>query len=69
MLDRLNIDQPRWSELTSIEEINRFADKVGFPLLIRPSYVLSGAAMNVVSKNRELEHFLPWPPKYPNSIR
>ncbi len=58
MLDRLGIDQPRWSELTSIEEINRFADKVGFPLLIRPSYVLSGAAMNVVSNKTEMEQFL-----------
>jgi carbamoyl-phosphate synthase large subunit len=58
MLDRLEIDQPRWSELTSIEEINAFIDKVGFPLLIRPSYVLSGAAMNVVSNAGELEHFL-----------
>jgi carbamoyl-phosphate synthase large subunit len=58
MLDRLGIDQPRWSELTSIGEINRFADKVGFPLLIRPSYVLSGAAMNVVSNKTEMEQFL-----------
>ncbi len=58
MLDSLDIDQPRWSEMTSIEEIHGFADKVGFPLLIRPSYVLSGAAMNVVSNKTELEHFL-----------
>jgi carbamoyl-phosphate synthase large subunit len=58
MLDKLNIDQPRWSELTSIEDINNFVDKVGFPVLIRPSYVLSGAAMNVVSNKDELEHFL-----------
>ncbi len=58
MLDRLGIDQPRWSELSSIEEIHGFADKVGFPLLIRPSYVLSGAAMNVVSNKTEMEHFL-----------
>lgn len=58
MLDRLGIDQPRWSELTSIDDINRFTDRVGFPLLIRPSYVLSGAAMNVVSNKSEMEHFL-----------
>ena len=58
MCDELGIDQPRWRELTSMEDIYRFADEVGFPLLIRPSYVLSGAAMNVVSNRGELEHFL-----------
>ncbi|MFA6403388.1 MAG: carbamoyl-phosphate synthase (glutamine-hydrolyzing) large subunit [Salinivirgaceae bacterium] len=58
MCDKLEIDQPRWNELTSIDDIYGFADKVGFPLLIRPSYVLSGAAMNVVSNKVELEHFL-----------
>lgn len=58
MLDALGIDQPRWQELSSISEINRFADEVGFPLLIRPSYVLSGAAMNVVSNKKEMEYFL-----------
>ena len=58
MLDKLGIDQPRWNELTSINDIYAFADQVGFPLLIRPSYVLSGAAMNVVSNKKELEHFL-----------
>jgi len=58
MLDRLKIDQPRWKELTSMDDIYRFADDVGFPVLIRPSYVLSGAAMNVVSNKDELEHFL-----------
>ncbi len=58
MLDELEIDQPRWKELTSIEGINGFAREVGFPLLVRPSYVLSGAAMNVVSNSEELEHFL-----------
>ena len=58
MLDRLGVDQPRWSQLSSIGEIHRFADRVGFPLLIRPSYVLSGAAMNVVSNKSELDHFL-----------
>ncbi|MDA3821499.1 MAG: ATP-grasp domain-containing protein, partial [Bacteroidales bacterium] len=58
LLDKLGIDQPRWKELTSLEEINEFADEVNFPLLIRPSYVLSGAAMNVVSNREELEHFL-----------
>ncbi len=58
MCDELGIDQPRWKELSSLSEIYRFADEVGFPLLIRPSYVLSGAAMNVVSNRGELEHFL-----------
>lgn len=58
MLDRLHIDQPRWSELTSFEDINKFIEKVGFPVLVRPSYVLSGAAMNVCSNNDELERFL-----------
>jgi len=58
MLDRLGIDQPEWQELTSIEDIHRFVDMVDFPVLIRPSYVLSGAAMNVVSNRDELEHFL-----------
>jgi carbamoyl-phosphate synthase large subunit len=58
MLDDLCIDQPRWKELTSIEETNNFINTVGFPVLIRPSYVLSGAAMNVVSNKEELEHFL-----------
>ena len=58
LLDRLNIDQPRWARLSTIEEIHKFADIVGFPLLIRPSYVLSGAAMNVVSNPDQLEHFL-----------
>ncbi len=58
MLDALEIDQPVWKELTSMEEIHVFANKVGFPVLIRPSYVLSGAAMNVVSNKEELEHFL-----------
>jgi len=58
MLDDLKIDQPRWKELTSMDDIYRFVDEVGFPVLIRPSYVLSGAAMNVVSNKDELEHFL-----------
>jgi carbamoyl-phosphate synthase large subunit len=58
LCDKLNIDQPRWKELTSIEEIYEFIDQVGFPVLIRPSYVLSGAAMNVVSNKNEMEHFL-----------
>ena len=58
MLDRLGIDQPRWKELSSLEEIYSFLDVVGFPLLVRPSYVLSGAAMNVVSNREELEGFL-----------
>jgi carbamoyl-phosphate synthase large subunit len=58
LLDKLGIDQPRWQEMTSMVEISEFITKVGFPVLIRPSYVLSGAAMNVVSNNEELEHFL-----------
>ncbi len=58
MLDELDIDQPRWREMSSLDEIYDFASQVGFPLLIRPSYVLSGAAMNVVSNNSELEYFL-----------
>lgn len=58
MLDSLGINQPRWKELTSMDDIYSFADEVGFPLLIRPSYVLSGAAMNVVSNKEELNHFL-----------
>ncbi len=58
LLDKLEVDQPRWSELTSIDDIFTFVDAVGFPVLIRPSYVLSGAAMNVVSNKDELEHFL-----------
>ncbi len=58
MLDQLGIDQPRWEEASSLEDINRFVERVGFPVLIRPSYVLSGAAMNVVSNREELEHFL-----------
>lgn len=58
MLDRLGIDQPRWRELTSLEDINRFIAEVGFPVLVRPSYVLSGAAMNVCSNHEELVRFL-----------
>nr|WP_321407411.1 carbamoyl-phosphate synthase (glutamine-hydrolyzing) large subunit [uncultured Carboxylicivirga sp.] len=58
LLDELGVDQPRWSELTSIDDIFKFVDEVGFPVLVRPSYVLSGAAMNVVSNKDELEHFL-----------
>ncbi|MDO9679899.1 MAG: carbamoyl-phosphate synthase (glutamine-hydrolyzing) large subunit [Bacteroidales bacterium] len=58
MLDRLGVDQPRWKELTTLHEVNEFVDIVGFPVLVRPSYVLSGAAMNVCSNNSELEQFL-----------
>jgi len=58
MLDQLGVDQPMWKELTNIDDIYKFVDSVGFPVLIRPSYVLSGAAMNVVSNKEELEHFL-----------
>jgi len=58
MLDRLGIDQPKWKELSSLSDINTFVDEVGFPVLVRPSYVLSGAAMNVCSNQSELEMFL-----------
>ena len=58
MLTRNGIDQPEWSALTSMDDINKFIDKVGFPVLVRPSYVLSGAAMNVCSNQEELEKFL-----------
>ncbi len=58
MLDELGIDQPRWRELTSLEDIYDFVEEVGYPVLVRPSYVLSGAAMNVCSNNTELEMFL-----------
>ncbi len=58
MLDRIGVDQPAWRELTSMEDINEFISEVGFPVLVRPSYVLSGAAMNVCSNQDELERFL-----------
>jgi len=58
LLDTLKIDQPRWKELVEVEQIYDFVDEVGFPVLIRPSYVLSGAAMNVVSNREELDFFL-----------
>jgi carbamoyl-phosphate synthase large subunit len=58
LCDELKIDQPRWRELTSMREIVDFVDEVGFPVLIRPSYVLSGAAMNVVSNKEEMQHYL-----------
>ena len=58
MLDRIGVDQPEWSALTSMEDINAFIEKVGFPVLVRPSYELSGAAMNVCSNQEELERFL-----------
>ena len=58
MLDRIGVDQPEWSALTSMEDVNEFVQRVGFPVLVRPSYVLSGAAMNVCSNQDELERFL-----------
>ncbi|MDE7135840.1 MAG: carbamoyl-phosphate synthase large subunit, partial [Muribaculaceae bacterium] len=58
MLGRIGVDQPRWSALTSKEDVDKFVDEVGFPVLVRPSYVLSGAAMNVCSNSEELERFL-----------
>ncbi len=58
MLNRIGVDQPEWAALTSMEDMNAFIDRVGFPVLVRPSYVLSGAAMNVCSNREELEKFL-----------
>ena len=58
MLDELEIDQPKWKELSTMSDVYEFVDKVGFPVLVRPSYVLSGAAMNVCSNKVELEQFL-----------
>jgi carbamoyl-phosphate synthase large subunit len=58
MLNELGVNQPEWSALTSMDDINLFVDRVGFPVLVRPSYVLSGAAMNVCSNKEELERFL-----------
>ena len=58
LLDDLKIDQPRWARLSTFEEIYKFIEEVGYPVLIRPSYVLSGAAMNVVSNSDQLEFFL-----------
>jgi carbamoyl-phosphate synthase large subunit len=58
LLDKLNIDQPEWKELTNISEIKNFASKVGYPVLIRPSYVLSGAAMNVAFNEKDIEIFI-----------
>ena len=58
MLDKLGIDQPKWSALTSMEDVQKFIDKVGYPVLVRPSYVLSGAAMNVCHDDDELRRFL-----------
>ena len=58
MLDRLGIDQPAWKELTSLEDVTAFVEQVGYPVLVRPSYVLSGAAMNVCSNDDELRRFL-----------
>ena len=58
MLDKLGIDQPKWSALTSMEDVQKFIDEVGYPVLVRPSYVLSGAAMNVCHDDDELRRFL-----------
>lgn len=58
MLDELGIDQPRWKELSSFDDVFEFVKEVGYPVIVRPSYVLSGAAMNVVSNDEELEYFL-----------
>ena len=58
MLNRIGVDQPEWSALTSMDDIQEFIGRVGFPVLVRPSYVLSGAAMNVCSNQEELERFL-----------
>ena len=58
IVDALNVDQPEWSELTTMEDVDKFISKVGFPVLVRPSYVLSGAAMNVCYDEEKLRHFL-----------
>ena len=58
IVDKLGIDQPRWSELTTMEDVDKFVDEVGFPVLVRPSYVLSGAAMNVCYSKEDLRMFL-----------
>ncbi|MBR5385410.1 MAG: carbamoyl-phosphate synthase (glutamine-hydrolyzing) large subunit [Bacteroidales bacterium] len=58
IMDAIDVDQPAWSELTTLDDINKFIDKVGFPVLVRPSYVLSGAAMNVCHDKDELERYL-----------
>ena len=58
MLDQLGIDQPKWSALTSMDDVKKFVDEVGYPVLVRPSYVLSGAAMNVCHNDEELKRFL-----------
>ena len=52
ILDKLEIDQPEWNEVTTLEEAKKFSAKVGYPVLIRPSYVLSGAAMSIVLNRR-----------------
>lgn len=58
LLDSIGVDQPRWRELTDFDQIYEFINEVGYPVLVRPSYVLSGAAMNIVSNQEELEHYL-----------
>jgi carbamoyl-phosphate synthase large subunit len=58
MCDDLGIDQPRWKELTTFDDVNDFVNNIGFPVLVRPSYVLSGAAMNVCNDKSQLENFL-----------
>ena len=58
LMDELGIDQPRWKELTTLDDVNDFVDRIGFPVLVRPSYVLSGAAMNVCYDRSQLENFL-----------
>ena len=58
ILDQLDIDQPRWIESSTVKDVFKFTEEVGFPVIVRPSYVLSGAAMNIVSNSTELEHFL-----------
>lgn len=58
IVDSLGVDQPEWSELTTMDDVDKFISKVGFPVLVRPSYVLSGAAMNVCYDEEQLRHFL-----------
>ena len=68
MLDSIKVDQPKWQELTTLDDIHIFVESVGFPVLVRPSYVLSGAAMNVCSNEGELTDSSPWQPMFPRSI-
>lgn len=69
MLDQLGIDQPAWQELTSLDDVKAFVAKVGYPVLVRPSYVLSGAAMNVCTTKKNLPASCRWQVKFRKNIR